>query len=153
MDDKNMNDVESSEIINETEITDKESDSSELETTIDNVKPDIKTKLITIIKEYGFPILWGVLIFLFISIFVRTSVVIGNSMYPTYYDGDRFFIVRDTWVQNYERGDVVCVNQDGRILIKRIVGVAGDTVVLKDGKVFRKNETVSLNFKSLENLF
>lgn len=65
--------------------------------------------------------------------------VSGNSMYPTYEDGDVIYANR---VKNIdlERFDVVIVNTltlKHRIIIKRIVGLPGDSVKIDElGKVY-----------------
>jgi signal peptidase I len=74
-----------------------------------------------------------------LMIFVRPGVVNGESMEPNYYNGDRFFMIREWIDDDYDYGDVVCVDIDGRILIKRIIGKPGDVIELRDGFVYRND--------------
>lgn len=45
-------------------------------------------------------------------------------------------------VPNYEKGDIVCIRMpSGEYYIKRVIGLAGDTVEIRDGSVY-VNSTV-----------
>ena len=73
----------------------------------------------------------------FIHRYVITSVIVqGRSMTPTLQDGERYLL--DRWTYNYrrpERGDVIVLRDPGHqdLAIKRIVGMPGDTIHLRDG--------------------
>jgi signal peptidase I len=65
-------------------------------------------------------------------------IVQGRSMVPTLQDGERYLL--DRWSYNYrspERGDVVVLRDPGHpdLAIKRIVGMPGDTIHLREGTV------------------
>jgi signal peptidase I len=68
-----------------------------------------------------------------------TAVVIeGRSMVPTLEQGDRFIL--DRWSYHYrnpERGDLVVIKDPGHsdFAVKRIVGLPGETIFLRDGAV------------------
>src|SRR3989338_6185533 len=66
-------------------------------------------------------------------------VVSGNSMYPTFHNGE-YLIVNELakYVGEYERGDVVILRypvDPSKYFIKRIVGLPGETVAIADGIV------------------
>lgn len=84
----------------------------------------------------------AILVFLLMSIFIMPSVVVGDSMYPTYENGDRFFVIKDWLVGEYEYGDVVCADVEGMTIIKRVIGLPGDTIEIKDNAVYRNGEKV-----------
>lgn len=72
---------------------------------------------------------------LFIRFFVAAPYVVsGQSMEPNFDDWDYLIVDRITYrISEPQRGDVIVLDlpQDtGRSLIKRIIGVPGDTVVL-----------------------
>lgn len=66
-------------------------------------------------------------------------------MQPTLEDGDR--ILLNTFKNTYDRGDIVIFRIPGdKLLIKRIIGVGGDDVQIRDGSVY-------LNGKKLDELY
>src|SRR5690606_9339317 len=94
---------------------------------------------------------------LFLTAFVFQSYEVdGPSMEPTLHDNDRLIVNKTgrTWAKifssdyNPQRYDIVVFNQnssgpDGsehKQLIKRVIGVPGDRVVIKDGKVTVYNQ-------------
>lgn len=72
-----------------------------------------------------------------------TFIVEGASMYPTLdggvtgdrYDGETLILNK---VAKIKRGDVIVFGVDGRTdaLVKRVIGVGGDTVSFSEGKVY-----------------
>jgi signal peptidase I len=66
-------------------------------------------------------------------------VVSGNSMYPTFHNGE-YLIVNELakYRGTYERGDVVILrypNDPSKYFIKRVIGLPGETVTIENGKV------------------
>jgi signal peptidase I len=78
--------------------------------------------------------------YLFFSHFVVQSVrVSGTSMVPTLRDADCFFVNRlASLFSSPQRGDVVVLKDptDKSYAVKRIIGIAGDTVELRAGAVY-----------------
>lgn len=76
-----------------------------------------------------------------VAVFATSArvVVTGWSMYPTLVAGEYVFFNRLAYVRRGpKRGDVVLVRgllEGRRAMIKRVVGVAGDTVQLSQGVV------------------
>src|SRR5487761_765877 len=59
------------------------------------------------------------------------GVVEGSSMTPTYRPGQLFILNRHYYRDHpIRRGDVVVVHSDGHTMIKRIFGLAGDSIWL-----------------------
>jgi len=78
-------------------------------------------------------------------IFIMTPhEVIGNSMHPTYKNGEYLMANKVTYrVTNPQRGDVIIFKySDTQDFIKRIIGLPGDTVMLKDGQLYVNNKTL-----------
>lgn len=61
----------------------------------------------------------------------------GNSMLPSYTDGDRVLV---TSVGPVEVGDAVICRFAGETLIKRVVACPGDVLALRDGRIVRNGE-------------
>ena len=77
--------------------------------------------------------------FLFFRFVMGISRVSGESMSPTYRNGQLVFYNR--LAHNYEVGDVVSVKlPSGEYLIKRIIATAGDEIDLQDGVVYINGE-------------
>lgn len=78
--------------------------------------------------------------YLLISRFVIQSVqVVGNSMYPTLINSGYYWLDRFSYLFNEPRpDDIVAVRdpQDNTLLVKRIIAVPGQTVCLKNGRVY-----------------
>lgn len=80
-------------------------------------------------------ILLLVLVFLLFRLVIGVSLVKGNSMEPTLYNSEAVLYLRIN--PEYQRGDVVSVRiPSGEYYVKRVIAVAGDTIELKDGKVY-----------------
>ncbi len=56
----------------------------------------------------------------------------GYSMEPNFTDGDIFRIV-EVSLTELKRGDLVLVEIDGKLLIKRLIGLPNETVSISDG--------------------
>lgn len=105
---------------------------------IDEPKTDIKKEIISWIKA-------GILtlvIYLFINLFVFTARVDGPSMLPTFTHGDLIFVNRIAYtlpkgLPDYE--DIVIFNNEirGYDIIKRVIGLPGDHIEVKDNEVYR----------------
>ncbi len=87
-----------------------------------------------------------------IRLFVfQPFIVSGESMYPTFHNGD-YLIVDELSYRFHEprRGDVIVFrypNDPKRFFIKRVIGLPGETIVFKDRAVYLKtadqpNETL-----------
>ena len=67
---------------------------------------------------------------LFFSFIVRLVDVVGSSMYPTLENGDKILVSNLFYTP--KQGDIIVFRHGGKILVKRIVAVGGDTVSLND---------------------
>jgi signal peptidase I len=78
--------------------------------------------------------------YLLVSRFVIQSVqVIGVSMYPTLIDSGHYWLDRYSYlVTKPQRDDIVAVRdpEDNTLLVKRIIATPGESVCLKNGKVY-----------------
>ena len=91
----------------------------------------------------------------FYSRFARVYVI-GDSMLPTltgaqaeYTSGGDF-----VYVEKYrqpERGDIVVISTDSKIIIKRVVALGGDSVELKRGLLYINDQLVKESYVSADN--
>jgi len=122
----------------------------------------MKNEIIEWIKA----IIWAVAIVFVIQIFIRPTTVVGPSMNDTLTDGD-VLIIRVS--EDFNHGDIVSFESDLLIkksdlskipiykrlfirendrkhLIKRVIGVPGDTVEVKDGLVYLNDELLQEDY-------
>lgn len=75
-----------------------------------------------------------------ITFLFQTVTVIGPSMNPTLADGDIVIVNKLEYnISDIDRYDVVAyslIEEDGYFDIKRIIGLPGETVVIKEGYVY-----------------
>lgn len=101
-----------------------------------NDKPYKKTSNI----DYIFFVIALIIVLLAIRLFVFEPVkVSGNSMDPTLLDGEQMIVEKISYnFRSPERGEIIiCFYPDyPASCVKRIIGLEGDTVEIKRGKVF-----------------
>ena len=81
----------------------------------------------------------ALLVYVLFGVVLGIAVVRGDSMMPTFSKGSLCLFIRiDT---AYSRGDaVIFTDSEGASAVKRVVAVGGDTVDIKDGKLFVNGE-------------
>ena len=95
------------------------------------------------VKTICIGIIAGVLLVVFV---IQRDNVTGDSMVSTLHSGDVIFTQKlATYFHAFDRGDIVILDGEGmegyyhsEYLIKRIVGLPGETVKIEDGKVYIK---------------
>ena len=107
----------------------------------------MKEKVINFFKEnliFIIVIIAIILIRLFIVTPVRVS---GTSMDPTLKNGD-IMLLNKTAKKKIKRYDVVVISKKfkGEELIKRVIGIPGDTVESKDGKIYVNDKAIDDKF-------
>lgn len=93
-----------------------------------------------ILKGWVLPIVSAVVIAIIINkTLFFMALVPSSSMYPTLEEGDRIIVTKVYNTASLKRGDVVLFNSKelGQVLVKRLIGIPGDTVEVKeDGAVY-----------------
>ncbi len=80
------------------------------------------------------------LAFVLVWYFGQKVQIVGNSMQPKYESGDKALINRIIYnISSPKRGDIIAFypngNENAYCYVRRIVGLPGETVELKDGKI------------------
>ena len=71
----------------------------------------------------------------------------GSSMFPTLKDGDIMFLNEIGYhINGVKRFDIVVVKTDEDRIIKRVIGLPGETVEYLDDKLFINGEEISEDF-------
>ncbi len=83
----------------------------------------------------------AVVLFLFIYVISITQVV-GNSMSPTLQSGEILLLNKLKYrLSDVKRGDIISLDYaDTKYLIKRVIGLPGDTVSIRNSVVYINNE-------------
>jgi signal peptidase I len=87
-----------------------------------------------------------VLAFIIKTFFIQTFIIDGQSMEPNFHNGEYLLVDKFSYhITQPKRGDVdIIIPPDdiSKDYIKRIIGVPGDTVEIKSGKVFINNKEI-----------
>ena len=103
-----------------------------------NIDKINKKKTNTFIKEWVLPVFAALGLAILINKFLIFNVYIpSTSMAPTINVGDRLMVNRVFHKDNIKRGDILVFYSDElqETLIKRVIGLPGDHIVIKDGVV------------------
>ena len=104
----------------------------------------IKEFIIDLIK-----LLVVVVVILFLMIYiVSVTQVVGNSMYSTLKDGDVLILNKFKYrFFDIKRGDIISLeNDDTKYLIKRVIGLPGDSISIKDNTLYINGEVYIENY-------
>lgn len=118
-------------------------------------KPSLKKRVLLEIFEF-FKIFFIVLSIWWICnlYFFEVNMVLGRSMYPTLHEQDRIIVNKiGLHFRNLERGDIITLdgaNIDNqyldKFLIKRIVGIPGDHIQIKEGQVYLNGQLLKEDY-------
>lgn len=100
----------------------------------------LKVIVITLVVTYG------------VLYFVQISRVYGTSMIPTYHEGN-IVLVDKVFYKHSEpkRNDIVVVdykdaNQNETFIIKRVIGIGGDHIEIKDNELYLNGELLEEDY-------
>ena len=110
--------------------------------TEDLARPRLKTP--TLLFELANTVIFVIAVTVLFDLAIPRSLVSGHSMEPTFYGDDRLVVSRVHYLLGApQRGDIIVFNSldpresaDGVMLIKRVIGLPGETVELRDQTVY-----------------
>ena len=101
-------------------------------------------------REWIETIIMGIIVIV-INVFVfNITIVNGESMNPTFENGDRLILKKYETLLNteeYNRGDIVAfkspIDKDNRFFIKRVVGISGDKINISEGNLYINDKYIN----------
>ncbi len=116
---------------------------------------DFNSKFMKSVVEWGKSIVLAAVVALLILKFVLFfAVVPTGSMIPTIQEGDRILVLKFLRYFDWENrgltyGDIVVFDfseashgEDDKLLVKRVIGLGGDTISIDNGYVYRNGEKI-----------
>ncbi|MEF3313182.1 signal peptidase I [Paenibacillus sp. GYB004] len=103
-------------------------------------------QLKTVLKEWGAPLAIAIVLSILIQTFIAQAVRVPSaSMVPNIKINDRLIVQKLKAFTAFEHGDIVVFNHaaDGKEeirYVKRLIGLPGDTIEVKDGVLYRNGE-------------
>ena len=107
------------------------------------------------IVEWVAVIVGAILLALVVKVFLLQAFFIPSlSMYPTLHEGDRVLVNKVSYrLHDVNRGDVIVFERPSSEttstipdLIKRVVGLPGESIVIEDGSVFVNGERLNESY-------
>jgi signal peptidase I len=109
-------------------------------------KPNLWDSIGSAVRELVETLLLTLVIFLLIRFAMQNFRVEGFSMEPNFHDGQFLLVTKiEYMLHSPERGDVIVFrfpNQPSRDFIKRIIGLPGDRIDIRNGQVLVNNESL-----------
>lgn len=76
-----------------------------------------------------------------------TSIVEGDSMYPSLEDGERIVFNKLVYIiSKPERGDIIIIQQPEKHYVKRIIGLPNETIEMKDHTLYIDGKKVESDY-------
>jgi len=98
----------------------------------------------------------AVIIFLIIRIGIQNYRIEGQSMEPNFHDGEYLIVNKLAYrLGEYERGDVIVFkypNDPTKDYIKRVIGLPGDTVEIRNGQLFVNDKQIEEPYDHMPNV-
>ena len=112
----------------------------------------VKSSIVEWIKVFGLAIILAFVI----TLFIKPTLVRGDSMLPTLHENDYLIINKIGYkVGEPKNGDVIVFKSDleqndgtNKDLVKRIIGIEGDRVTIKDGQVYVNDKLLNETYLS-----
>ncbi len=90
-------------------------------------------------------------VFLVVMFVVTFQQVMGPSMEPTFYEGDVLLLDKLSYrFFKPSRNDIVVIEEDSKNMIKRIIGLPGETISYKDNILYIDGESYKETTISVE---
>ncbi|MBY8913623.1 signal peptidase I [Bacillus sp. YC2] len=104
-----------------------------------------KTSKKSVLLDWAKAIIIAVILAVLIRNFLFAPYVVdGRSMDPTLHDRERIFVnMTVKYISEFKRGQIVVLNGENEHYVKRIIGLPGDTVQMKNDQLYINGKKVS----------
>ena len=85
------------------------------------------------------------------NIFFFEILVVGDSMRATLKEGEIGIAIKDTFVSNFDKGDIIIFEKDGKEIVKRIIAEPNDHIKITPDGVYVNGEFVEENYVTSKN--
>lgn len=104
-----------------------------------------KTSKKSAVLDWAKAIIIAVILAVLIRNFLFAPYVVdGESMNPTLHDRERIFVnMTVKYISEFKRGQIVVLNGENEHYVKRIIGLPGDTVQMKNDQLYINGKKVS----------
>lgn len=102
-----------------------------------------------VLNEWLKPMLIALACVMVINLFFPRYAVLGHSMEPSLYESDRLFVSNvDVMTDAVTRGEIVVLAApgDNETVVKRVIGLPGETVEIYDGVVYINGVALHENY-------
>lgn len=114
-------------------------------------QPDLLLEILDWFKYILAAILVGLLLVVFV---IQRNAVVGDSMVPTLHQNDQLLVEKvSKYFESIAYGDIITIStkdlpdhEGGPNIIKRVIGLPGDTIQVKDGTVYRNGEHLTEDY-------
>lgn len=90
-----------------------------------------------------------IVVFLVRQFIITPIQVVGSSMEPNLNNGELMLLNKMSYnIENIKRFDIVVVNLTDKALIKRVIGLPGEKVSYKDGKLYVNGKIIKEKFST-----
>ncbi len=93
-----------------------------------------------ILREIALTLILAIIIFVLLQATVQSFVIVGSSMQPNFHEGERLLINKVVYkFRQPERGEVIIFHPPSSQqtdYIKRVIGLPGDSIEVKDETVY-----------------
>lgn len=118
-----------------------------------NKKKSMKNEIKKITKDWIIPVAFAIVLASTVRGYALTRVdVDGPSMFSTLHDKDVMFEEKiSLYTHDIKRGNIVTFNSHDPLrpsYIKRVIGLEGDQIEIKDGKVYLNNKELDETYLS-----
>jgi len=116
--------------------------------------PDEPASFKVLIRDLLETMLLAAIVFVLINTFTGRYQVLSVSMEPTLHEGQYLLVSKASyWFHGPERGDIVVVkplngDKNSIPLIKRLIGLPGDTIEARDGRIWINSVAINETYVS-----